>query len=265
MPKDNRCLSALNFIDFFRELILLQMENDIRYYYDLWMTMALLGLFTMLLPILAGIKYRKVFNKPTRIFFIYVIVHFIVASGEQAVYWMMVYQNPILSMILKFLSLKTFNFYSIFFIISDFLLLGYFFYLLLVPRKIAKWVFIISYSILASTIINFLFIEGPDGFGTYNITVQAFFNFILPIIYMWILYHTDSKVSLYKNPYFWINLGLIIPNLLGLFLFFAGDKIKSTDFLLFCQIMIIRSIIEIISQILITIGFAYGRYAQFLR
>lgn len=241
------------------------MLEETRYYYALWMTMTQVALFTMILPLVTGIRHRKVFNPPTRIFFIYIFAKLIIACGEQAVYWMMVNENPMLGAILKFLSLKSFNFYSIFFILNDFLLLGYFFYLLLSPGKIAKWVLIISYGALVSVLINFLFLEGPDGFGAYNSTVQAFFNFILPVFYMWILYHTDSKVPLYKNPYFWINLGLIIPNLLGLYLYFAGDTIKNTNFLLFCQIMVGGSIIEIISQILITIGFAYGRYAQFLR
>lgn len=231
----------------------------------IWLILTRIALATMLLPIIASIKHLKVLNKPLKIFYYFLIAHVIVAVGEQVVFYLMNNKPYIIQPVLTFFSLKTFNFYEIFFIIKDFSLLGYFFYLLLLPRPKAKWVLWTSYSLLAAILINFFFIEGPDAYGSFNSTSLAIFNFVLPIIYMWILYHTDSKVPLNRNPYFWLNIGLIIPNLLGLFLYFAGDKISNTDYLLFIKIMIGRSIIEMISQILFTIGFSYGRYAQFLR
>jgi hypothetical protein len=241
------------------------MNPETSYYYSIWMLLAQVALGTMLLPIIAALRHLKKFNPALKVFVYFLIAHLFIAIGEQVVYWLMVQRNPYILAFLRYFSLKTFNFYEIFFILKDFTLLGYFFYLLLIPRPKAKWVLWVSYSLLTAILVNYFFIEKPDAYGSFNSTSLAFFNFTLPIIYMWILYHGDSKIPLSKNPYFWINVGLIIPNLLSIFLYFAGEKIQTTDLLLYTKIMIGRSIIEMISQILFTIGFAYGRYAQFLR
>ena len=74
----------------------------------------------------------------------------------------------------------------------------------------------------------------------------------------------ESKVPLVKNTYFWISLGLIIPNLIGLFLHFTGKKIETTDKVLFVKLNMVHDLFQIVGFILIAVGFYYARYTKYL-
>jgi hypothetical protein len=241
------------------------MEEQILFYNAIWMNIAKIALGFMIVPMCFAFINYEFLNKLLKLILLYLIVTFLVSLGEQLIYQLLLYLYANNRSILEYWNIYNTNFYQILFILKDFGFLGVVFYYLILPLKISKPILYLSWGLILVSLINYFFIDGYNSFSSFNSSAQSFFTFSLPIIYMWILYHTDSKIPLFKNPYFWINLGLIIPNLLSLFLYFAGDKISHSDFLLYVKIMIGRSIIEIVSQILFTIGFAHGRYAQFLR
>ncbi len=241
------------------------MQEQVDFYNAIWVFVSRVALGFMVIPLLLSFRYVKFINKKLKFFLLYLFITLVLSIGEQLVYQLMLHFYEIKNPFFTQFGINDTNFYQILFIIKDFILLGLFFYYLLLPDKYSKFILYLSLVLIFISIINYFFIDGINAFSPFNSSAQALFTFTLPILYMWILYHSDAKIPLYKNPYFWINLGLIIPNLLGLFLYFAGDKISTSDYLLFIKIMIGRSIIEMISQILFTIGFSYGRYAQFLR
>ena len=113
-------------------------------------------------------------------------------------------------------------------------------------------------------LINYLFIEGYLVYGVFNPTADAVFAFALPLIYLGYLYRLDTMVPLSKNPYFWISLGLVVPNLISLIFHFVGNKLLETDFILFAKLTIAKNGITVIGHILIAIGFYYARYVNFL-
>lgn len=143
--------------------------------------------------------------------------------------------------------------------------MGYYFKLVFEPSQLSQIVKWITIFLFVTVTINYLFIEGYKVYGVYNPLMNAFYSLIIPLIFMYILYNQlDSKVPITKNPYFWINLRFIIPNLIGLFLFFAGDKIYKTDFILFVKISIAKNGFFIIGHVFACIAFYYARYTKYL-
>jgi hypothetical protein len=107
-------------------------------------------------------------------------------------------------------------------------------------------------------------VEGHNVAGGFNSTVSALYCFLLPAAYMWYLYNQQSKVRLVENAYFWISLGLIVPNLLGLFLYFIGEVLYEENFNLYAQLFLTKSGIEIIAQGLTAIGFYHARKIKYI-
>lgn len=219
---------------------------------------------TMIIPIVVGIINKDKLNKPIKVFLWYCIITFVLNIFEQVFIWTTMHYRDLMNPFLKKFDIKSTSFLQIFYYLKNFTLLGYFFYLIIKPKKLANYIKYTSIGLVILSIVNYVFVEGYNSFGVFNPTIDAIYCFVIPLIYMWYLYNTDTVVPINKNPFFWINVGLILTALIGLYLFFTQDKLEKTDLLLFFKIAMVKNLIMIIEQILEAIGFYYARYTKFL-
>jgi hypothetical protein len=239
------------------------MPTQIEYFDLLIIKIAKLATISMLIPIFYGFYRQKYFNKPLQILFWYCIAKLFVNLLHQVFIWSTGYFKEIAEWLNRW-HIEDTNFMGILAYLTNFGFLGWYFYIVIPHEKIAKSIQWLSIGLFAFGIIDYLFIEDFRAFGVFNPSASAIFCFVLPLIHLWFLYREDSRVPLSKNPYFWIAMGLLLPNLVGCFLHFTGNAIHSEDFPLFVKITIGRSCFSIIGQILLAIGFNNARYSQFL-
>lgn len=217
-----------------------------------------------LIPLVFGLfKWQKL-NKTLKIFWFFLLGALILYLFEQVFVWSVSRSLEFWRPIRKAFNISDTNFLRYPYHLLNFSLLGWFLYRTLLPNSFAVWVKRLSIALIIAVTINYFFIQGHNMAGGFNSTVSAIYCFALPLISMWLLYNSDHKVPLTHNPYFWINLGLIIPSLVGLFLYFAGDEIYKENFALYAQLTIFKSGIEMVAQVLTAIGFYYARNAKYL-
>lgn len=218
----------------------------------------------MIIPIVTAIVYWKNLDRKLKIFFLFCCVTLFLSGTEIFLIWnVKKYYQEFWKPILDYWNIENTNFFAILFYLRDFILLGWFFSKVLRPLKIALWIKLISVILAILSIVNYVFIEGYLEPGIFNPTADAMFCFIIPMIGIWYVYCSDIKIEMNKNPVFWICLGLILPNLLSLFLYFTSDYLQAEDFSLYVNFMLIKNFFEIIGIILLTIGFTRAYYMRF--
>jgi hypothetical protein len=217
------------------------------------------------LPIFIGFVNRKHLDKPLKTFWKYCIVACLIEVLIQLFIIDVNSKNSITLPFVKWLEVSDTNFTNILSQLNTFGLMGWFFYLALGQSPMAKWIKYLSIGLFFAALINYLFIEGYKVFGVFNPTADAVFSFAVPMFLMWHLYHTESKVALNRNPYFWIYLRLIVPNLVGMFLYFSGDYLYKTNYDLYVIVVVIRNIFYFIGHLFAAYGFYLAKNLRFLK
>jgi hypothetical protein len=240
------------------------MPNDIAFFDQLIILLGKSTTFLMLISVFLALYKKKYLNKPLKIFFWYCIAKFAVNLLHQTLIWATGYFRDIAVPLLNKWHITDTNFMGILSYLSNFALLGWYFYCVIPHKKIAEGVRWLSTCLFIAAIIDYLFIGDFRDYGVFCPAASSIFCFVLPLIHFWFLYREETIVPLSKNPYFWISLGLLIPNLVGCFLHFTGSAIYSENFTLFTKISIGKMILEIIGQIFLAIGFYHARFSRFL-
>lgn len=241
------------------------MAEIIKYYNEL-ILFSIRGVMAVsFLPLIFGLVQWRKLNKTIKIFWLFLLASLILSLGEQAFFWSVGKYTDFWRPILRACNITDTNFIRYPYQFINFSLLGWFLYRMLLPHPIAVWVKWLSIILLVSVTINFFFVQGHNMAGGFNSTASALYCCSLPLISMWFLYNREDKVPLVHNPYFWINLGLIIPSLIGLFLYFAGDNMYNENFVLYAKLTILKNGIEMIAQLLTTIGFYFARNVKYLK
>lgn len=239
------------------------MDQTIKYYNLLTVYSIKILIVLQLVPLLIGFVKWKYFNKPMKVFWTFCFVYLLLEVFVQALIWAVSNYYEYFKPLVLVFHVKDFSFTNILYYMNNFSLLGYFFILVLKQHSISNWIKWSSILLFFSSIINYLFIEGYRVVGFFNPSADALWCFILPCIFMWYLFSQESKVPISKNPYFWINLRLIVPNLIALILHFVGNKIQSTDTILYLKINLAKNAIWAIGLIFASIGFYYARYTKY--
>lgn len=233
-------------------------------YYSSLLTLAINGIIVIsVLPLMLGLVKWKYLNNPLKIYWCFLAVSLGLYFLEPFFLWFVRHNRDFWIPILRYFNISDTSFLRYPFQINNFLLLGWFLYLILLPSKWAVWLKVLSFGLAIVVSIHYFFLGGYQLAGGPSSTASALYCFAVPLLSMWYLYNQDSKVPLVRNPYFWINIGLIVPNLIGLFLYFAGDVIHKEDYALFSQLTIAKYCVEMIAQILTAIGFYYARNVKF--
>jgi len=155
-------------------------------------------------------------------------------------------------------------FFQILHQLKNFALLGWVYSKLIKGYTSSKWLKNLIILLCTISIVFYIVEKGWRNYGTVAPTIEAIFLFIIPFFYLWYLFRTDLALPLQKNPFFWISLGLVIPNLLGLFLYFVGGTIQETDYCLFTRYAITKNGFEIIGQIMFAVAFSKAQFAKYV-
>lgn len=242
------------------------MNNDeLSRYYGWLILLAGKGVIIIsLLPLIFGLLQWRKLNRTLKIFWFFLLASLVLYLTEQLFVWCVGRDPDYWMQILKAHDISDTNFLRYPYHLINFTLLGWFLYRALLPWRIAQGIKYLSAVLVIAVTVNYFSIQGYNMAGGFNSTVSALYCCLLPLLLMWFLYNRDSIVPLVHNPYFWINLGLIVPSLIGLFLYFSGDVMFHENFTLYAQLTILKSIVEMIAQILTAIGFYYARNTKYL-
>jgi hypothetical protein len=218
----------------------------------------------MTLPIILAILHSKKLNFPLSFFLYYLITDFLIALLMQTFIWVTgafkVYFKPILDQ----LNLHDTNFISIINYLTTFFFLGWYYSNVFKSNRIRKIVTIISAILFVLAIIENFYLHDFREYNSFNATSCAVFCMALPLAHLWFVFNTITELSLRKNTYFWIDIGLLVPNVIGLFLHFTGNKLYETDMILYFKLSIAKYYFVMLAQVIYAIGFYYARYTKYL-
>ena len=114
-------------------------------------------------------------------------------------------------------------------------------------------------------LIQLLIFKSYQGYDSLSSTVKnLFFLFGAGLLLYRIYINASVSLSLNKNPYFWICLGLISPALSELFLELVFSKLYQTDPSSFYRLYLIRNASQIVGLTLLIVGVWQAKYLRFL-
>jgi hypothetical protein len=241
------------------------MDPKVKMINDLHQLNAKVAVVIMVIPIIIAFLNYKKLNKALKIVNIYCFSLLSILLLLQLIILVVDSFKDFFVPILITLKIRDMSFISILDYLNKFITLGLFYSIVISRGQFAKLIKNLSLFLVISSLINYFFIEGYNVQSVYNSTTSSIFCFLLPLIHLWYLYNDiETKVPLIKNPYFWISLGIMLPNLVGLFMNLAGKKMEETDTILFLQANIVHDIIQMIGYILIAYGFHNAKYTKYM-
>ena len=134
--------------------------------------------------------------------------------------------------------------------------------------KDKNWKTFFGYAVLGLILFElvqvFIF-KSYQGYDSVSPTVKNIFvlggaGLMLYRIYI----HPNVSITLHKNLYFWICLGLLLPALAELFLEFIFTKLYQTDTISFYRWYLVRNASQILGLILLMIGIGQVKFLRFL-
>jgi hypothetical protein len=219
----------------------------------------------MLVPLVMALFRRKKLNKALNIYFYFCLVTFLLDLAEITFIWSTGYYSDFFIPILNAYHIKNTNFLRVFFEVKNFIFLGWYFNIILPTVRQKKVALYVSVILIFSAVINYCFIQGMHTSSGFNSISSIIWSTILPLLSMWYEFNRDSLILLKRNPYFWINLGLIIMGVLSVFFYLVSDKLDATDpNNLLAKLSIAKNGIYILSLCFVTIGFYHARYTKYL-
>lgn len=255
----------LPFSDMRQSLSKRKFMNELETFWnDILFTFGRITIASMFLPIIIGFLYIKNWGKAIYVAFFYCICTLLTNIFEQVLVYLIDHNTDFFLPYLNYWEIDNTFFLAILYYLKDFLIIGWFFSLILPFGSSNKYILWISWLLAFASFFNYCFIEGYKVYGVFNPTADAFFMIILPLVYLWFSQKQSLRIPLRKNPYFWICIGLVVPNLFTLFLYFTGSAIYEKDFVLYAKLYSIKNLFEIISQFLISYGFINSYNIRFI-
>lgn len=220
-------------------------------------------IFTMAFPIIAALLYWRELNKVLKIFFVYCLVTFTLNCLELLYVYGV---NNYTSFFEPWLAITDYrlNFLLIFYQLRNFIILGWLFSLLLKVHGQGQKLWSISLFLSLAAIVAYILEKGWKNYGVFTPTVAAVFLVVVPLLYLWFLVRSSLSVPIMKNPYFLIGIGLAIPNLISLFLFFMGDPLQANHFCLFARLSIAKNCFLTIGQLLFALAFWRAHFTKYI-
>jgi hypothetical protein len=138
-------------------------------------------------------------------------------------------------------------------------------------RDLAKdknWKTFFGYAILGLIMFElaqvFIF-KSYQGYDSVSPTVKNIFVLAGSGLMLYRIYiHPNISVTLHKNLYFWIFMGLFLPSLAEVFLEFIFTKLYETDTISFYKWYLVRNASQILALILIMVGIWQYKFLRFL-
>jgi hypothetical protein len=205
----------------------------------------------------------RYFNKTMWVFFVYIVATIFIYTLEATFIWAVKNYTAFWLPYLKKFDITDTNFLEILSTLKSIILIAWF-YKVLLTEKWEKYVVYVGTIMTIFAIVDYIWITGYKSSGMLITTFVGLFLIIIPMIYLWQLYKRDNRISIYKIPYFWFSIALIIANLLGLFFYFVSDKMYKTDFILYVKLSVARNVITILRYFVFAYGFWLAKYIRFL-
>jgi hypothetical protein len=218
----------------------------------------------MAIPVIVAIFYRRFWNQPLRIIFYYCLATLLVNLFEQGVIWVSAHRFHWIEDFILYFKIGNTFFLLILYYLKNFLLLGWFFSKVFPLVSFRPVILRLSWLFSLLVLLNHCFVEGYHAPGIFNPILEGLFLILLPLLYLWFSQRNSLRIPLKKNPYLWVSLGIMIPELLSVFLDLSGDYIYESDFILYVKLYSAKNLIEISGQIFLALAFYYGRYTLFL-
>ena len=123
----------------------------------------------------------------------------------------------------------------------------------------------LMYALVVFELVQVCVFKSYQGYDSLSSTVKNVFILGSTGLFMYKLYRADSHgISLYKNPYFWLTLGLMLPALAEIFLEFIFTKLYQTDLLSFYKLYLVRNASQVVGFTLLIVGVWQAKYLRFL-
>lgn len=237
------------------------MSVEEEYWYDLLVVLSKYCTMMELLPIVIAFIYRKYFNDILKVFFFYALITLLLNSFEQFLIWISEFKD---GYYFEMFGLENTFFIQVFFYLKNFILIGWYYSLIFSSKTHKKTIQYITTVLTCFTVI-FLFLDGYKQFGLLMPCLNSIFLIVIPLAYLWESQKNSIRISLVKNPHFWLSIGLIVPNVLLFFLYPTGQYIYETNSLLYWQLNTFRLLTFILGIIFISIGFSRAYFARFIK
>jgi hypothetical protein len=219
-----------------------------------------ISLFFWLIPLPFIWLYWKELNKPLKLFGAYLFTLFFWHIIEQ-IHIYTVLKNDFYWEIMKGLDLRDTNFLGITYRLTTLLFLNVFYQYTFDKTNsylfLEKPIFIISCFVCISI---YFYVDGYKEYGTVNSTLIRSYLIVLPTIAIYKLAKVQLNNTIWKNPIFLINMGLLVPNIFMLLMSFLGSDLHKSNFILFAQSGVIRNILSLLGELLFVMAYRNHRY-----
>jgi hypothetical protein len=191
-------------------------------------------------PLFFSIKYRRALNKQLSALFLYLVI-------------------SIITELIGTLTGKTNIIISLLFTITEYLLIAYIFWLELERKKFRLIIYIFSVLFFILTLYSVLLFNNPNLADDILTTSESVILITLGILYFYKIF-TDLDIPKLTNYYFfWVNSAFLLYFSTALFLFLFKSYIKTIEPELGRFLWGIHLIINITSNILLSIGICKHR------
>jgi hypothetical protein len=232
---------------------------------ELGLIVSRVATFLILLPLAVSFWQRRQLNSALKSVYLYFIILLVISIILQIILWAVDNYTDFFVPILTKLDIQDMSFISILEVINQLILLSWFYAHVFRNTTLSKTIQYTSGALIISCLINYFFIEGYNVPSIFNGSILSIYFTILPLIHFrFIFTNPSTQIMLRKNPYFWINLAILLRHIMGLFLQLAGKKMFTTDVPLFLVVNVADDFLQVISLILFAIGFYYARYTKYL-
>jgi hypothetical protein len=210
--------------------------------------------FAWLFPIIFFYFKGTTLNKMLQYFFRFSILMFIFNVLVFMFIWSIDNQSIFWKPYLNYWHIENVLFTRIFFHLNCFIFLGLCYFTIIPIKILIQYKYWIITLICIISLIIYFYIDDYRGYG--SIGQNLYHIFIITITLMHLNYLFKAKLGsiLSQNPFFWISIGLLIPNALTLFFQFTAQNLYETDFMTYCKIYILTNFIEFIGIGLISFG-----------
>lgn len=210
-----------------------------------------------------GIWQWKRLNVPLRVFWYYLLAVLGANLLDRAFIWSVNTHTDAWRPYLTRYAITNTNFLAITHRLVDYVFLSWF-YSLILPLRWSGGVRRVGWALVAVALFVYIWVDGFQSYGTINSVFSQAFAVALPLLHLWFLYQLLPELNLWKNAYFLISLGLLIENLLGVFVSFVAGKLNYTDGTSFLLLMMSRHLLTVTGLALYAYAFYQARYVRFL-
>lgn len=226
-------------------------------------------LLTVMLSLLALYKFKN--TSPFSLKWMIVLAHGIAFLSVTEWLCLNVFFKPSFFLwndikpILKTLKIQDTNFIGSFHYFAKFIFLGLFFRDSL-QKPIWKKVFQYAvWALVVFELVQVFVFKSYQGYDSLSSTVKNFFILGGAGLLLYRVYKEPNiNLSIQKNPYFWICLGLILPALAELFLEFIFTKLYQTDLVSFYKLYLVRNASQMVGFTLLIVGVWQAKYLKYL-